>query len=313
VSDLVVERLDSRLAVRERAFNLDGVAVKVVEGMAGTLEPLKMVTEAVEKMTISHQTLNTDTQDLLSSHKILTALISDLPTQLIEATEALRTTEAEIKEGRNRSEQMDAILKTISDISSALDGVHTGQKALKEQVVELSSLQEDVVSGLNALPEVLVATTKVLDDAHNDMMSRDSSYKRDFDEVRSILSTNTDLQVQLAKARGAHGQVRVEKDMLGERLHIVEEERDALRKQVEELQAAAAAHTNQVASAEIRNAELQQALESAQEHLKSSEITVSDHKIRQELLESENKALLAEQAKLKEQVCFPNRLNQYAC
>ena len=54
------------------------------------------------------------------------------------------------------------------------------------------------------------------------------------------MDTNADLQVQLAKAGGAHGQacqVRVEKDTLMDRLRYTEGEQDQLRVQLEDLQA----------------------------------------------------------------------------
>jgi len=61
---------------------------------------------------------------------------------------------------------------------------------------------------------------------HARMPSNDHS-KRDADELRKA---NAEYQTQLTKARSLRGQVRVEKDMLAEKL--VESDRDGLRAQV---------------------------------------------------------------------------------
>ena len=108
------------------------------------------------------------------------------------------------------------------------------------------------------------------------MLSRDTSQK-DAEEIRRLLTANTEMQVSLAKARGQHGQVRVEKDQLNDRLRSAENERDRLRLQFSDIQAIAATKTAEASAMENRNRELEEALAQALERLKSSDVAAQTH------------------------------------
>lgn len=108
----------------------------------------------------------------------------------------------------------------------------------------------------------------------------------------------------MAKARGAHRQVRAEKDNLSERLKDVENDRDRLRAQVEELQAAMGTHTSEVSAVELRNSDLEDALAQSLARLKTSDVATQSNQERIAELEKANKDSAAEQQGLKTQVPF---------
>jgi chromosome segregation ATPase len=78
--------------------------------------------------------------------------------------------------------------------------------------------------------------------------------------------------VQLTKARSSHGQVRVEKDALNEKLAIVEGDRDCLRSQIKDLEAAASNKATETFALEARNAELEDALAKALARLQAADV-----------------------------------------
>lgn len=302
VSDLVVERLDSRLTVRDRAFNVDTVVARVTESLNSVLEPVCAVAAAVEKVSSEQQTLSADARGLVSSSAHMSAVVDELPKQLTEATETLKSVQAQLQAKASQGDENAVTVKSLAEVNSVVKDLQGGQHSLADQMAELANLQQDVIGGLNALPEVLVATTKVLDEAHEDMMTRERSYQRDLNEVRHILGQNAELQANLAKARSQHGQVRVEKDMLNERLVAAEAERDQLRAQVEEAQASSTSQATQLAATEARNQELERALEVLQERFKESDVAAKVQTDRLREFDEERKSWLSERDQLQSQV-----------
>jgi chromosome segregation ATPase len=119
------------------------------------------------------------------------------------------------------------------------------------------------------------------------------------DELRR---NNTELQVQVAKARGAHGQVRVEKEVVVEKLSIVEGDRDRLRTQLKEAQASASAGKASLTTVEARNVELEDALAKALARLQASDATHQASQERILELEKVNRETVSEKAALKSKV-----------
>jgi chromosome segregation ATPase len=135
----------------------------------------------------------------------------------------------------------------------------------------------------------------------NSRLPRDAS-KHDLDEIRRLKTQNAEIQVQLAKARGAHGQVRVEKDNLVEKIGIVESDRDRYRSQLEELQSSFAAQATNTAAVESRNSELEEALSQALAGLKASDVSAQTYQERITELEKANRELTLQNQSLKSKV-----------
>jgi chromosome segregation ATPase len=187
-------------------------------------------------------------------------------------------------------------------VINSLASAHLSSTQNEELLSMHKSLREDLAERLNALPETLHAAVSVLQTAHAEFaVSRDAS-KRDQEEIRKLKAANAELQVQVAKARGAHGQVRVEKDNLAERLKDVESERDRLRSQVEELHNTIRTQSANTAAVESRNSELEAALSQSLARLKTSDVVTQTNQERISELEKANKEALVEQANLNSKV-----------
>ncbi|KAI6022571.1 hypothetical protein EDC04DRAFT_2937023 [Pisolithus marmoratus] len=223
VADLVVERLDSRLAVRDRAFNVDAVATKVTEGVTGLLHSLSDTMPKFDELLELQSTL---------TPPYLWFLVF-LP-QLEVLQRAVASTGVIIpQEGpANGNEE---IVTTLRRLESAIENVATGLASGHQQydilVTHQKSLHQELGDRIHTLPESLTAAVQALQTAHAEFAVSREATKHDADEIRKLRTANSDLQIQLAKARGAHGQVRVEKDNLGERLKGIEKERENLRAQ----------------------------------------------------------------------------------
>ncbi|KAH9949523.1 hypothetical protein B0H21DRAFT_728360 [Amylocystis lapponica] len=288
VSDLVVERLDSRLAVQSG------------ENVRGLLTPLQDLRAAVDLLGQRGSTPVLSKLDLSSVREDIQNVFSDLPERLVAATEALNAAQAELKSKGDNSKENVQLAKVVQRIESKISDVMREQQKAVSQNQEFSDFCQDIVKHIDTLPEAMVEATQILQNAHADFSARDTAQK-DSEEIRKLANSNAELQVQLAKARGAHGQIRVEKEMLMERFKDTEVERDQLRTKVEELQATVSTKTAESA-AEAKNVELEEALSRALERLKAADVqTQTDHE-RISQLEKAKHDLAMEKHQLKSQV-----------
>ncbi|KAH7926206.1 hypothetical protein BV22DRAFT_1063463 [Leucogyrophana mollusca] len=305
VADLVVERLDSRLAVRDKAFNVDMVSTKVIDGVSGMMDSMKDLGPRLDKLAEEQRTITSGNNVLVNKHDGLAELLSGLPAQLSEVAQTLQTVK-DTPPPQSSADDIKQMMGAVQRIESLAGTMASGQSSTSLQTDELLSLHKalhkDVLDRLNTLPETLNAATSALQTAHAEFaVSRDAS-KRDLDEIKKLKASNTELQVQLAKARGAHGQVRVEKDNLGERLREAEAERDRLRASLEESQATIKSQASEAATVEARNSELEDALAQSLARLKASDVAAQANQERISDLEKQTRDGAAAQQNLKAKV-----------
>ncbi|KAH8981991.1 hypothetical protein EDB86DRAFT_3106937 [Lactarius hatsudake] len=297
VSGLVVERLDSRLATRDRV--LDGLQSKLVDGFDHVLEPVKEVVSRVEELSKGQEALSLQTRDLAAAagHNA-SNLLSTMPELLAGATEPLRTMLADlISMGPKGLPSPEDFLR----IGSTVENLSSGQQALQDRASELVALHQDVLSRLMALPDSMAASIKAAQLAHAELLSHTVT-KADFEEVRSMMAANSDLQVQLAKARAQYGAVRAEKDIMLERISSAEAERDQLRVKVDEMQALMLLRATDAATSQARTTELEEALSQSLARLKTSDVTIESQQERLLELEKLNRELNADKQALVSEV-----------
>ncbi|KIJ08619.1 hypothetical protein PAXINDRAFT_172862 [Paxillus involutus ATCC 200175] len=308
VADLVVERLDSRLAVRDKAFNVDVVSGKVTESMSGLLQSVNDVVPKLDSLVEFQSSLAAKNDDLVLKHAHLAGLVSSLPSRFEELKLAVESAkELSLQPSQPTStENNEAVLSALHLLQSTVEVIASGQNSKLAQKDELIALQEalhqELRDRLNALPESLSAAVNVMQTTHAEFATSRDAAKYDAEEIRKLKAANNEFQVQLAKARGAHGQVRVEKDTLGDRLKDVESDRERLRVQVEELQASINTQASELSAVELRNSELEDALSQSLARLKTSDVAAQSNQERIAELEKSNKEAAAEQQDLKDQL-----------
>jgi hypothetical protein len=279
VSDLVVERLDSRMAVRDRA--LEGLSNKLVGGLDNILEPVNDVAARVLEVSKGQESLSVQTRDLASSNNEAMTLLSGLSEQISSATEPLRTMLTDVistgsafgKEGLASSEDLLRIGSTVETLS-------TGQQALQDKTVELLALHQNVLSRVTDLP----------------------------DSVATVVKAAQFTQAELL----AHTVTRKEfEDVVRERVFSVESERDLLRSKVDEIQAIMLLRATDAATAQARTAELEEALSRSLARLKTSDVTIESQQERLLELEKLNRELTSEKQAFISKVSFIKFLALY--
>ncbi|KAJ3902176.1 hypothetical protein F5879DRAFT_924044 [Lentinula edodes] len=288
VADLVVERLDSRLAVRDKSFNVDTITSKITETVSRLFDPWA---ENLSHIADGQKSLSGQQSDLSSSYQRLVELIGALPAQVNTAMET-QILEAS-SEKRMVSDQ------SIVNINNTLSDIASNQQSLAGHSTEVLQLSKDVLSRVSALPDSISAAITVLQTSHSDILLTRDQTRHEMEDLRK---SNTDLQVQLHKARGAHGQIRVEKDMLNEKVNILEADRERLKAQAKELQATVDLKTTDIAHVEGKNINLEEALAKALGRLQASDVATQANMDRIAALEKANAELMAERQSLKVKV-----------
>ncbi|KAF9263067.1 hypothetical protein L218DRAFT_1077468 [Marasmius fiardii PR-910] len=292
VADLVVERLDSRLAVRDKSFNVETLTEKVTDNVTRLVEPLSSVGITLSTLMEGQKSLATQQSNLSAANQHVAEVVSELPSKVSLILEEVKAVNATAQSAGVPDEQ-------LAELKSTLKEVTIVQQTLVENGTEVLEVSQNLLSKMVALPDALSSVTNTLQTAHADfMISRDVT-KRELEELRRA---NADYQVQVAKARGAHGQVRVEKDMLSEKLGIVEADRERLKAQVKELQAANASKAADAMSVDTKISELEDALAKALARLQTSDVASQASQDRIAQLEKANQELLADKQGLKTKV-----------
>ena len=303
VADLVVERLDSRLAVRDKAFNVDIVTARVTESVSHLLEALNTVPSTLNEVISLQKTVHDQQNSFATSQGGLVASISDIPGQI----ESLKNFQDDILKKLDQPVsgfEPDVII-FIKDLVEAMAA---NQENLVGRNEDISSETKHISEKLDALPETFSAIADKIQNVFTELITSRDDSKRELEELRKL---NTDCQIQLTKARGSHGQVRVEKDVLGEKLTTVEEDRERLRVQVKELQAVASSKTAEMSVLESKNTDLEEALTKALARLQSSDVAAEAHRESIAELEKANVALVLEKQDLKTKVSRALRLQLF--
>lgn len=299
VADLVVERLDSRLSVRDKAFNGDTLSGKIVDGVSGLLHPIQGVTTSVDEFVAKQEALFSQQSELASGHNHLIDIVSNIPLKLAEVMDALKATQTDVLSKLAQSTVPAERDENILHVKTSMESLEHSQQSLLGQTDELRVIYQEILNKLNALPDTFHAATDDLQDRHAEFLTSHDASRREMDEIRKL---NSDLQIQLTKARGAHGQVRVEKDALSEKIGVVEGDRDRLRGQMKELQVSNAGMAAQINTLEARNSDLEEALAKALVRLQASDVATQANQNRINDLEKTNCEYASEKQALQSKV-----------
>jgi len=289
------------MAVRDRA--LDGLSGKLAVGVDRIIEPLNDVTSRVVEVSKGQEALSIQTRDLARANNDAMALLSGLPEQLSGTIEPLRTMLADLISSASAFGKGQTSPEDLLRIGSTVEGLSTGQQALQVKATELLALHQNVLSRLTELPDNMAAVIKAAQTAQAELLARTVT-KEDFEEVRKMMATNADLQVQLAKARAQYGAVRAEKDIVMERITSAEAERDQLRVKVDEIQAVMLLRATDAATSQARTAELEEASAQSLARMKASDVTIESQRERLLELEKLNRELTSEKHALVSKVSF---------
>jgi hypothetical protein len=288
VADLVVERLDSRLAVRDKAFNVEIIANKVNEVVSQLLESSQVTPGRLETLVEVQSGFKAEQEVLGVNMKHISDVIENLSPKFEGSLDAVLAGQKDVLAKLEEALSTKDKHQNYPEIKVLVEALAKRQKDVIDCNNEALTVGKDILAKVQSLPEIVNITTSGLQTALSELIHSRDAANQDIDELRK---SNTDYQLQLAKARGAHGQVRVEKDMLNERLHEIEVERERLRAQVEKLEQSAKSQIPEKGALEARNVELEEALSKALLRLQTADVTSQSNTERIAELQSSNAEL----------------------
>ncbi len=306
VADLVVERLDSRFAVRDNSLNLDGLSTSIVNTLAPVSDHIVGVNQRLDSLLTEHRdSVNIIKADVEEREKARIVALEGLDTQLQSIAEHISKVQTSVTAQRDALSALDR----ISIIEASLAAVSASQTSVvgdNEDAVSSSSRQ---LLDLHAESKEMLSTLiQSFDTKQAELQSLLASTQDSSQEVTKLTSANADLQVQLVKARSAHGQVRVEKENLTQKLRASEKEREELRAKIDDLQSSSLSKATEQDIIEARMAEQERAMQSALGRLTNADVTTQIQNERIAELEKANRELSLEKQQLKGKVCdFPSK------
>ena len=218
VSGLVVERLHSRLATHDGV--LDALQNKLVQ-FDSVLKPVREVVSRVADLSKGQEALSIQTKDLVAASHNTSNILSSMPELLAGATEPLRTMVANLISISSTSRRALSPSGDFRSLGSTVESLSTSQHAPQDKASELLVLHQDALSRLMGLPNGMAACIKVAQLAQAELLEH-AVTKEDFEEVRNLMGKTSNLQVQLAMARAPGGAVRLENEIMLERVGLPE-------------------------------------------------------------------------------------------
>lgn len=275
VSDLVVERLDARLANQHREWT-EGIIERTQESIVNGLGPMPgEISSILGKLATIHRDVSElNAEDFASLRDGVINTIADLPSKLGAATESLDAALVDIKLQRETQSMWEDVAGKVDRTESILYSFSDTQSTVSSQNLEILSMQKDTNAQMSALNSVLEDTAKAVKASREELIARVHLNLTESEEYRKLSATNSELQVLLAETRASHDEVRVEKVALSERFKAVGEERDSLKAEVEKLTSIFSIKSSEAAEAEAKTVELEEAQTQALVRQQATDATI---------------------------------------
>jgi chromosome segregation ATPase len=299
VADLVVQRLQAQLSALDMGSSADVIAKNVTESVSQLHAPLTDLSASVGSLLQGQQTLQERHESLASSNDGVQTAVGALREKLFEALEVVQLAKQDSPD-RSGSAALDG---RIDGVESSITALNTVQNSWVEECRKLVSLHTDVQRSMNELPDALVAATDVMQKAHNDFLASRDTLEEERHEIRRLQAANNDMQLQLNKARSAHGQVRVEKDNIEDKLQRAEAERVRLQKALDDGLVSSTIKTEELVLLQQKNSELEKESAVLSANLTSAKSITAERDAKITSLEKVNGSLNSEVSTLKATVC----------
>ena len=207
---------------------------------------------------------------------------------------------AGVKNSVNQQQQTtNTAARQLERIVTGIESLTASRESLADERNEIITISKRMVDDLSPIPEAVAAS---FDKKYSELLERVERIQSNAQEVRKLASTNADLQGKLAKAQAAHGLIRVEKEDLKNRLAKTEAERDTMRAKIEQLELIGKNRADELAALEVRTVDQEEAMRTALDRLKVSDVNAQTHQERIAELEKANRELNLDKQSLKSKV-----------
>lgn len=305
VSDLVVERLDARLATQYRE-RTEGIVERIQESVVNGLGPIPgEISSILGKLATIHRDVSElNPEDLASLRHDVFNIVANLPPKLGAATESLNAALVDVKLQRETQLKWEDVANKVDHTESILRSFSDTQKIVSSQNLEILSTQKDAITQVSALSFALEETTKALKVSQEELVARVQLSLKESKEYRELSAANSELQAQLAKICVSHGQVQIEKDALLEKFKAAENERDTLKMQVEKVTSLLSTKSSEAAAAGAKSAELEEAQTQALARQQATDTTIQKLEARIAEYEKEASRFSSVKENMQAKVCF---------
>lgn len=294
VADLVVERLESML---HKAVDVEMIVNRVSDSVETVLGPSRILPDRLERMAEAQEKFEATQKELDGDVKKMMDVVEGLPMKVDVGLEGVISGQKEVLD------RLEAIVdqpnekdEDVMEIKTLVEALVVNQKEVAEHSGKALVLNGDILAKVQSIPENIDTMLTALT---NLVKTQDLAIK-DLEELRKA---NVDYQVQLVKARSAHGQVRVEKEVMNEKLVAVEAECERLHGQVRDFEKISVTKGAETSVLEARNVELQEALSTALSRLQATDVAAQSSTYRIVDLEKLNVELVGSRDALESQVC----------
>ncbi|KAG8732948.1 hypothetical protein FRC11_009825 [Ceratobasidium sp. 423] len=151
VADLVVERLDARLAVRDSSYNAETISKTIVEALVPVLQPTELASAVskIDEMSRHQEDVLAKTHDLVKAQEAQAIELGGLPKALEDAIATLKSSHTEFVEKLHSITPLEEVQKigaTNLELQTELGSARAAhaQKANDEQVQQNHELQMKV-------------------------------------------------------------------------------------------------------------------------------------------------------------------------
>jgi len=296
VAHLVVDQLEPKL---HNAVDVEAIVNRVSDSVETILGPSQILPDALESLVEAQDKFEATQKEMDVEVKKMIDIGEGLSTKVDMGLEGMISGQKEVlyklevmADKPNKKDE------NVMEIKTLVEALAVSQKEIAEHSGKALVLNEDILAKVKTIPETIDTTFTAL---INLVRTQDSAIK-DLEELRKA---NVDYQVQLIKARSAHGQARVEKEVMTEKLVVVEAERERLRGQVRDLEKISVTKGVETSTLEARNSELQEALSTALSRLQATDVAAQSNTDRIGELEKLNVELVGSRDALESQVSWP--------
>ena len=264
--------------VPDKGETADLIVAKLGPALAA-LRPSRLDTQDIAGPAAQEsQYLFTEIRDMLQQYNPQESVSSEELTQVLRShLEPIIATQSTLVQVTQQSQNM---------LDSSLSDIFHSQDAALNQLQDLLASSTKILNKASVLPDHIAAIGQSSNLAQAEFLSK----LRSLPDLIDLQNQKMDLQVQLTKAIKSHGQVRSEKDVLGERVHALEGERERLRIELQSLKSNLAEQESEVAVSSSKAEQAEKALQQALSRVEMSEAvakTLNEQVLRMEGVQRE--------------------------
>ncbi|KAG8942547.1 hypothetical protein FRC04_003618 [Tulasnella sp. 424] len=226
VADLVIERLDARLSIRDSTFSPDAIATRVSK-IVGPLNDLANIPSAssVEALNTRQESLLQQSGDLISRQDELAGRLANVPDSLAAASKALTEAKADLEEKSKWLGELEEVKKLasanadlqtqLSKARSAHGQVRSEKDLLAERLQSTEQEREQMKAEIEALKAAAASRDAELKAAQLSAATSEAALAQALERVNTSSAAEQEMKERVARLEEKNQQAQTEIQELG--------------------------------------------------------------------------------------------------